>query len=55
MAFIGNPASLVAWSQVDPPSIPTQAELVELWAVKQPSVSQTLQQPIEAGVVRLPC
>jgi hypothetical protein len=42
---------LVAWAQVDPASIKTQAELVELWAVKQPSVSQTLQQLIEAGAV----
>ena len=42
---------LVAWAQVDSASIQTQAELVELWAVKQPSVSQTLQQLIEAGAV----
>jgi len=42
---------LVAWAQVDPASIQTQAELVGLWAVKQPSVSQTLQQLIEAGAV----
>jgi hypothetical protein len=42
---------LVAWAQVDAASIQTQAQLVELWAVKQPSVSQTLQQLIEAGAV----
>lgn len=42
---------LVAWAQVDPASVQTQAELVGLWAVKQPSVSQTLQQLIEAGAV----
>jgi DNA-binding MarR family transcriptional regulator len=36
---------------VDAASIQTQAQLVELWAVKQPSVSQTLQQLIEAGAV----
>ena len=38
-------------AQVDPATIQTQAELVELWQVKQPSVSQTLQQLIEAGAV----
>ena len=42
---------LVAWAQVDSASCQTQAELVALWAVKQPSVSQTLQQLIEAGAV----
>lgn len=42
---------LVAWAQVDPASIQTQIQLVELWQVKQPSVSQTLQQLIEAGAV----
>jgi hypothetical protein len=42
---------LVAWAQVDPVSIQTQIQLVELWQVKQPSVSQTLQQLIEAGAV----
>lgn len=42
---------LLAWAQVDPATIQTQAELVELWQVKQPSVSQTLQQLIEAGAV----
>jgi DNA-binding MarR family transcriptional regulator len=31
--------------------VQTQAQLVELWQVKQPSVSQTLQQLIEAGAV----
>ncbi len=34
----------------------TQAELVALWGIKQPSVSQTLQQLIGAGAVDvLPC
>jgi len=42
---------MLAWAQVDSASIQTQAELVELWQVKQPSVSQTLQQLIEAGAV----
>ena len=42
---------LLAWAQVDSASIQTQAELAELWQVKQPSVSQTLQQLIEAGAV----
>lgn len=42
---------LLAWAQVDPASVQTQAQLVELWRVKQPSVSQSLQQLIEAGAV----
>ena len=42
---------LLAWSQVDAAAVQTQAQLVELWQVKQPSVSQTLQQLIEAGAV----
>ena len=42
---------LLAWAQVDAATAQTQAELVELWQVKQPSVSQTLQQLIEAGAV----
>ncbi|MFN5116721.1 MAG: ATP-binding protein [Cyanobacteriota bacterium] len=42
---------LVAWAEVDSASIRTQAQLVELWQLKQPSVSQTLQQLIEAGAV----
>jgi len=42
---------LLAWAEVDSASIQTQAQLVELWQVKQPSVSQTLQQLIEAGAV----
>ena len=42
---------LLAWAQVDSATIQSQAELVELWQVKQPSVSQTLQQLIEAGAV----
>lgn len=42
---------LLAWAQVDSSTVQSQAELVELWKVKQPSVSQTLQQLIEAGAV----
>jgi DNA-binding MarR family transcriptional regulator len=44
---------LPAWAQVDAAVVQTQAQaqLVELWQVKQPSVSQTLQQLIEAGAV----
>ena len=42
---------LLAWAQVDPASMQTQTQLVTLWQVKQPSVSQTLQQLIEAGSV----
>jgi hypothetical protein len=42
---------LLAWAQVDAATIQTQAALVALWQVKQPSVSQTLQQLIEAGAV----
>jgi DNA-binding MarR family transcriptional regulator len=32
-------------------SVQTQAELVKLWQVRQPTVSQTLQPLIEAGAV----
>lgn len=42
---------MLGWAQVDSASIQTQAELVELWQVRQPTVSQTLQQLIEAGSV----
>jgi hypothetical protein len=42
---------LLAWAQVDAAAVQTQAQLAELWQVKQPSVSQTLQQLIEAGAV----
>jgi hypothetical protein len=42
---------LLGWAQVDSASVQTQAELVVLWQVKQPSVSQTLQQLMEAGAV----
>ena len=42
---------LLAWAQVDAAAVQTQAQLVELWQVRQPSVSQTLQQLIEAGAV----
>jgi hypothetical protein len=52
-AQLGNTAweRLLIWAAVDGTSIQTQAQLVELWVVKQPSVSQTLQQLIEAGAV----
>ena len=42
---------LLCWAQVDAASVQTQAELVELWQVRQPTVSQTLQLLIEAGAV----
>ena len=42
---------LLAWAQVDARSIQTQAQLVELWQVRQPTVSQILQQLVEAGAV----
>jgi hypothetical protein len=52
-AQLGNTAweRLLIWAAVDGTSIQTQAQLVELWVVKQPSGSQTLQQLIEAGAV----
>jgi hypothetical protein len=52
-AQLGNTAweRLLIWAAVDGTSIQTQAQLVELWVVKQPLVSQTLQQLIEAGAV----
>ncbi|MFM7229589.1 MAG: AAA family ATPase [Cyanobacteriota bacterium] len=42
---------LLAWAKLDAASIQTQAQLVALWQVRQPTVSQTLQQLIEAGAV----
>ncbi len=42
---------LLTWAQVDAASVQTQAELVELWQVRQPTVSQTLQPLMEAGAV----
>jgi hypothetical protein len=42
---------LLAWAQVDAAAVQTQAQLVELWQVRQPTVSQTLQHLIEAGAV----
>jgi hypothetical protein len=44
---------LEAWGQQDPASLQTQAELVPLWGIKQPSVSQTLQQLIAAGAAEM--
>jgi hypothetical protein len=40
---------LQAWADDDPAAARTQAELVGLWGIKQPSVSQTLQALVEAG------
>jgi hypothetical protein len=42
---------LLAWAQVGTAALQTQAQLAEVWQIKQPSVSQTLQQLIEAGAV----
>ena len=42
---------LLAWAQVGTAALQTQAQLVDLWQIKQPSVSQTLQQLIDAGAV----
>jgi hypothetical protein len=42
---------LAAWAARDAQAVLTQAELVALWGIKQPSVSQTLQQLIGAGAV----
>ena len=42
---------LLAWAQVGTAALQTQAQLVDVWQIKQPSVSQTLQQLIEAGAV----
>lgn len=65
MAFIGNPTERgVMYCQISqcfaPWRCPTAAgpeveaalvQLVELWQVRQPTVSQTLQQLIEGGAV----
>jgi DNA-binding MarR family transcriptional regulator len=48
--FVGRQL-LLGWAKEDSASTQTQAQLVDLWQVKQPSVSQTLQQLIEAGAV----
>ena len=40
---------LQQWADDDPAAVRTQAELVELWGIKQPSVSQSLQALVEAG------
>jgi hypothetical protein len=42
---------LQAWAEQDAQAIRVQAELVELWHLKQPSVSQALRQLTEAGAV----
>lgn len=44
---------LAAWAARDAQAVLTQAELVALWGIKQPSVSQTLQQLIVAGAVEV--
>ncbi|MCP9884245.1 ATP-binding protein [Synechococcus sp. ATX 2A4] len=40
---------LEAWGERDVQAVMTQADLVTLWGIKQPSVSQTLQQLVSAG------
>lgn len=40
---------LEAWGERDVQAVLTQADLVRLWGIKQPSVSQTLQQLVHAG------
>ncbi|MCP9841574.1 hypothetical protein KBY93_13150 [Synechococcus sp. J7-Johnson] len=40
---------LEAWGQRDMQAVLTQADLVMLWGIKQPSVSQTLQQLVSSG------
>ncbi|WP_216904716.1 ATP-binding protein [Synechococcus sp. CCY 9618] len=42
---------LQEWADDDPAAERTQAGLVALWGIKQPSVSQTLQALIEAGAI----
>ena len=42
---------LAAWAARDAQAVRTQAELVALWGIKQPSVSQTLQQLVGSGAV----
>jgi len=42
---------LAAWTALDAQAVLTQAELVALWGIKQPSVSQTLQQLVGSGAV----
>jgi hypothetical protein len=40
---------LEAWGERDVQAVLTQADLVMLWGIKQPSVSQTLQQLVSSG------
>jgi hypothetical protein len=40
---------LEAWGERDVQAVLTQADLVRLWGIKQPSVSQTLQQLVHSG------
>lgn len=42
---------LEAWGERDVQAVLTQTDLVRLWGIKQPSVSQTLQQLVSSGAV----
>lgn len=42
---------VLRWAAMDPAARQTQAELARLWRIRQPSVSQTLQQLTAAGAV----
>jgi len=42
---------LAAWVARDAQAVVTQAEPVAIWGIKQPSVSQALQQLVGSGAV----
>ncbi|MXZ83092.1 MAG: MarR family transcriptional regulator [Synechococcus sp. SB0666_bin_14] len=42
---------VLRWAVTNPAARRTQAELAKLWRIRQPSVSQTLQQLTAAGAV----
>jgi hypothetical protein len=47
---------LEAWGERDVQAVLTQTDLVRLWGIKQPAVSQTLQLLVSSGAVDvLPC
>ena len=50
-ALLGLTSAGAEVAPVGTAALQTQAQLVEVWQIKQPSVSQTLQQLIEAGAV----
>jgi hypothetical protein len=50
-ALLGLTTAGAEVAPVGTAALQTQAQLVEVWQIKQPSVSQTLQQLIEAGAV----